>query len=76
MDEILLSSMIRYFDTLENTGYVNDCEVERLLALCYAQEMLSEHYFDLPKEVERDVHELVYCILGTSCLFQHQECCM
>ena len=76
MDEIVYNSIVRYFSTLSNLGYVSYEDVNSLLFLTAIQEFIYKDFRGFINEDDyREIEKALYKVFGTSCLVLYPEYC-
>lgn len=76
MDEIVYNSIVRYFSTLSNLGYVSYEDVNSLLFLTAIQEFIYKDFRGFINEDDyREIEKALYKVFGTSCLVSYPEYC-
>jgi hypothetical protein len=69
ISESLSKACDRYFNSLAAVGYVKDSEVNKLLVVSIIEELLTgELSYFITEEDYRSLTNVLYCILGDSCL--------
>ena len=62
-------SVHRYFNTLTNTGYVKQKDVDKLLLYTSIQELLDNDFRGLVTEEDYQyINRALYCLYGSTCL--------
>lgn len=76
MDEVVYNSIVRYFSTLSNLGYVSYEDVNSLLFLTAIQEFIYKDFRGFINEDDyREIQKALYKVFGTSCLVPYPEYC-
>ena len=76
MDEIVYNSIVRYFSTLSNLGYISYEDVNSLLFLTAIQEFFYKDFRGFINEDDyREIKKALYKVFGTSCLVPYPEYC-
>lgn len=76
MDEIVYNSIVRYFSTLSNLGYISYEDVNSLLFLTAIQEFIYKDFRGFINEDDyREIEKALYKVFGTSCLVPYPEYC-
>lgn len=76
MDEIVYNSIVRYFSTLSNLGYISYEDVNRLLFLTAIQEFIYKDFRGFINEDDyREIEKALYKVFGTSCLIPYPKYC-
>lgn len=74
MDNIkydLLESYKKYFNALNNYGYINPSMTNKLLIYSMIEELINGSYYTLITDKDyRSIVNSLYCIYGSSCLFE------
>ena len=74
MDEIVYNSIVRYFSTLSNLGYISYEDVNSLLFLTAIQEFIYKDFRGFINEDDyREIEKALYKVFGTSCLVPYPE---
>lgn len=76
MDEIIYDSILNYFSTLSNLGYINYNDVYKLLFLVAIRDFIYNDFWEyISEEDYREIEKSLYKIFGTSCLIPYPEFC-
>lgn len=76
MDEVVYNSIVRYFSTLSNLGYISYDDVNSLLFLTAIQEFIYKDFRGFINENDyREIEKALYKVFGTSCLVPYPEYC-
>lgn len=68
------NSINTYFDSLALFGYRKQSDVNKLLALIFIEEILTEEMrFFITEEDYRLIERALYCLYGSSCLIPYPE---
>lgn len=74
MEELVNTSLERYFNALSKLGYKSYSEVDKLLVLIFIQELLdSECKSFITEDDYKAINQALYCLYGSSCLIPHPE---
>lgn len=74
MDELVYNSLIKYFNTLEKTGYMADSNTAKLLVLAFYKDFVYDDYRGLiDNEDYHLIERALDCIYGTSCLTPYPD---
>lgn len=74
MEELVNTSLERYFNTLSKFGYKSYSDVDRLLMLIFIQELLDSDCRSFITEKEyMTIHKSLYCLYGYTCLIPYPE---
>ena len=67
-----LNALDKYFDTLKQTGYYKQKDVDKLLVLDYIRELLSDNYsYYITEEDFNIIKDVLYCLFGSTCLISY-----
>ena len=76
MDDVLYSSILKYFNTLSSTGYISYNDVDKLLLLVTIEEFIYNDFRGFITENDyREIEKFLYKIFGTSCLTPYPNYC-
>lgn len=76
MDDVLYNSILKYFNTLSYTGYINYDDVDKLLLLVIIEEFIYNDFRGFITENDyREIEKFLYKIFGTSCLIPYPSYC-
>lgn len=76
MDEILYNSIVKYFSSLKEVGYVSYDDMQSLLFLSAVQEFVYKDFRGFITENDyREIERALYKVFGTSCLVPYPEYC-
>ncbi len=76
MNNVLYTSLIRYFSALSNLGYISYNEVTKLLFITIVQELIYKDFMGIITEDDyREIEKALYKIFGTSCLVPFPNYC-
>ena len=74
MDEMLYSSLSRYFSTLEVKGYMPYSQMEKLMILCFYRDFVFSDYRGiLSKDDYLLIERALDCLYGSSCLIPYPD---
>lgn len=73
MDEMILSSLCNYFNTLKNLGYVNLGLTSSLLIACVLNELIEDFAEYMNSEDLSLINEIMSCINSESCLIDYDN---
>lgn len=69
MDEIVYTTLKKYFIALSVLGYVNYEDVNKILVLIFIQELLESNCkVFITEEDKRVIDKVLYCLYGSTCL--------
>ena len=74
MDEILYSSLSRYFSALEVKGYMSYSQMEKLMILCFYRDFVFGDYRGvISKDDYLLIERALDCMYGSSCLIPYPD---
>lgn len=75
LGNIAQQSLVRYFNVLEKTGYVNDSSVDKLILLQFLNDFLNGFQEYITDKDYALIEKLINCLTDTSCLipFRHYK---
>ena len=74
MDEMLYSSLSRYFSALEVKGYMPYSQMEKLMILCFYRDFVFSDYRGiLSKNDYLLIERALDCLYGSSCLIPYPD---
>lgn len=74
MEDLVNTSLDRYFNTLSRFGYRSYSEVGKLLILIFIQELLeSDCKSFITNEEYMIINKALYCLYGSICLIPYPE---
>ena len=74
MDEMLYSSLSRYFSALEVKGYMRYSQMEKLMILCFCRDFVFSDYRGiLSKDDYLLIERALDCLYGSSCLIPYPD---
>ena len=67
--DLLLKSINRYYHTLSVLGYKNYCDVYKLIAFLFIEELLTgELSIFINEDDYRAITRFLYCLYGSNCM--------
>lgn len=74
MEELVNTSLERYFNALSKLGYKSYSEVDKLLVFIFIQELLdSECESFITEDDYKAINQALCCLYGSSCLIPYPE---
>lgn len=74
MDNVLYTTISRYFNILSKFGYVNYNEVYNILYLMLIRDFIyNDFYGYITEDDYRYIERSLYCLFGKSCLISYPE---
>lgn len=74
MENLVNTSLERYFNSLSKLGYRSYDEVNKLIILIFIQELLDSDCKSFITEDEYIIiHKALYCLYGSTCLIPYPE---
>ena len=77
MDEMLnlsYDTMVRYFDMISKTGYMNDVDVERTALLLMLQEFMQEFAGYFSQDDYDAIYKIIQCLSEQACVIPMIGC--
>ena len=63
----------RYFNVLQQTGYINDSDVNKLLLLLFLNDFLNGYSYYITDEDYAKINSIIRCLSNTTCLVPYME---
>lgn len=74
ISNLVYTAVTRYFNSLANTGYQRQSNVNKLLALIAIQEVLSNDFRGIVTEEDyEEIGKALYCLYGSNCLIPYPD---
>lgn len=74
MENLVNTSLERYFNSLSKLGYRSYDEVNKLIILIFIQELLdSDCKFFITEDEYIIIHKALYCLYSSTCLIPYPE---
>ena len=74
MDEYVYQVLSKYYSTLGKLGYINDCNIEKLLVLSFYNEFIYDDYRGLLlREDYLLIEKALNCLYGSVCLMPYPD---
>lgn len=71
INNVLYSSIDKYYKVLGNSGYLNDNEVDRLLVYSFIDSLITNYAHYITEEDYKYLFELANCLSKQSCLIDN-----
>lgn len=74
MDNLVNTSLEKYFNSLSKLGYIGYKEVDKLIVLIFIYELLdSECKSFITEDEYTTISKALYCLYGSTCLLSYPE---